>query len=206
MKLYYTKGACSLAARILIHEMGIKCKYESVDLTAKRTETGKDYWKINPKGAVPALELDNGEILTENTVIHQYLADISNATQLLPPVGNFKRYRVLEWLNYIATEVHKSAGVLFNPTFPQEIKDKIIKPLLKSKISYIDKHLSSNKYLLGDHFTLPDAYLFVMISWTIFFKIDPKEWQNIYRYFLDLNKRPSIHESIEEEGLNLSTV
>lgn len=130
MKLYYTQAACSLAVRITINEIGLKCDYESVDLKAKKTEKGEDFLKINPKGAVPVLKTNDGEILTENAVILQYLADTNSATKLLPGTGDFKRYRILEWLNYITTELHKTIGALFNPELPQKLK------LLLSKINY----------------------------------------------------------------------
>src|SRR5688572_12009519 len=113
MKLYYSKGACSLAVRIILHEIGAACEFEAVDLATKKTETGMDFLKINPKGAVPTLILDDKAILTENAVIQQYLAEKYHATQLLPPLGDMKRYRVLEWLNFISTDLHKSCGPLF---------------------------------------------------------------------------------------------
>lgn len=204
MKLYYTKGACSLAARIIINELGVNCEYESVDLTAKRTESGQDYFKINPKGAVPALQIGD-QVLTENAVIHQYLADENNAIQLLPPIGDFKRYRVLEWENYLATELHKSYGPLFNPTIPQEIKEKYLIPILKTKLNYVDQQLQGKDYLCEDHFTMPDAYLFVMIAWTRYFKFDLNTWPNLSRYFTALQKRPSIQQSLKEEELSVTT-
>lgn len=200
MKLYYTKGACSLVDRIIINELGLKCEYESVDLKKKETETKKDFLTINPKGAVPVLQLSNGEILTENAVIIQYLADNARADQLLPAIGNFERYRVLEWVNYVATEVHKSFGPLFNPTVPQQIKDDIFIPLIKSKYKYVNKHLQGNKFLLGEHFTLPDAYMFVMILWASHFNIDMKEYEHLYRYYSELKQRESVQKSLEEEG------
>lgn len=201
MKLFYAKGACSLVVRIVINEIGLKVDFESVDLANKKTETGKDYCTINPKGAVPALQLDNGIVLTENAAILQYLADSSKATQLLPEPGNFERYRVLEWLNYVATEMHKSFGPLFNPTIPQQLKDDLFIPLIKKKLGFINKHLEKNRYLLGDTFTLPDAYLFVMLSWTVHFKINLNEWSHVAKYFAELEQRKSIQKSLREEGL-----
>lgn len=202
MKLYYTKGACSLACRILINELGLKSEFESVDLKNKKTETGEDYLKINPKGAVPALMLDNGEVLTENAVVQEYLADKNNATQVLPPISDFKRYRVKEWLNYITTELHKSFGQLFNAEMPQEIKDKILIPYLKKKFDYVDKNLNNKEFLMGDHYTLPDGYLFVMLFWLSKFKIDVAQWPNLSRYYNNLKKRPSIQKSLQEEGFS----
>lgn len=202
MKLFYSKGACSLVIRIAINEMGLKADFESVNLANKKTETGKDYYTINHKGSVPALQLDNGIVLTENAAILQYLADSSQATELLPEPGNFERYRVLEWLNYIATEMHKSFGPLFNPAIPQQLKDDLFIPLIKGKLGYINKQLEKNKYLSGDRFTLPDAYLFVMLLWTAHFKINLKEWSHVAKYFEELSSRKAIQKSLQDEGLS----
>lgn len=200
MKLYYTPGACSLVVRIIIHEIGIDANFESVDLRTKKTETGDDFLSINPKGSVPTLQLEQGEILTENAVILQYLADHSHATQLLPPVGDFRRYRVLEWLNYAATELHKGIGILFNPAITEDIKETIFIPLIHSKLNYLNKHLQNHQYLLGDHFTLPDAYVFVVMRWALYFKIDLSKWSNLTRYLDELNHRKSIQESLKQES------
>lgn len=201
MKLYYSKGACSLAVRIVINEIGAPCEFESVDLHSKKTETGQDFLKINPKGEVPTLALDNGEILTENAVIQQYLADKYKATQVLPPLDNFQRYRVLEWLNFVSTDLHKGFGPLFNPDLPEDIKEKFVKPVLKKKLQWVDQHLSKNKYLLGDQFTLADGYLFVMLLWVLHFKMDLDKYINLSRYFSELKKRKSITQSLEQEKL-----
>jgi glutathione S-transferase len=201
MKLYYSKGACSLAVRIVLHELNINAEFESVDLKTKKTEPGADYLKINPKGSVPALMLDNKEILTENAVIQQYLADTHKAHNLLPSIGDFKRYRVLEWLNYVTTEMHKGVGILFNPTLSQEAKDKTFIPLINHKLHYLDEHFANNQYLLGKQFTLPDAYLFVILNWLQFFSIDINQWPQLTRYFTELKNRPSIQQSLKEEGL-----
>lgn len=201
MKLYYTQGACSLAVRITINEIGLKCEFESVDLKAKKTEKGDDFLKINPKGAVPALKTNDGEILTENAVILQYLADTNNATNLLPGIGDFKRYRILEWVNYVTTELHKTIGALFNPALTDEMKEKIYRPMIEMKFNHVDKHLATHKYLLGNDFTLPDGYLFVMITWLYHFKFNVDQWPNVKRYFTELKQRKSIHQSLVEEKL-----
>ncbi len=201
MKLYYSKGACSLTVRIIINELNMIVEYESVDLKTKKTETGKDFWEINSKGSVPTLELDNHEILTENAVILQYLADTSHNEQLLPAMGDFKRYRTLEWLNFVTTEMHKGVGILFNAELSKETKEKVVIPKIKSKLSYLDKHLQHHSHLLNDHFTLPDAYLFVILRWVVYFKFDLAEWPHIQRYYLALSQRPSILKSLKEEGL-----
>lgn len=205
MKLYYSKAACSLVVRIIINEIGVPCTYESVDLKTKKTETGADFLTINPKGSVPTIVTDSNKILTENAVILQFLADSNNATNLLPPVNDFDRYRVLEWLNFTATELHKGFSPLFNPEIPKEVKEHIfIKNLIK-KFTFLNQHLQHNKYLMGDNFTLPDAYVYVILRWATAFKIDFSNFSNLshlMRYFEELQARKSIQKSIEEEGLS----
>jgi len=202
MKLYYSRGACSLAVRIVINEIGLNCEYESVDLKTKKTETGGDFLTISPKGEVPTLQLDNGEIVTENAIIQQYLADNAKATQLLPACGDFQRYRVLEALNYITTDIHKGFGPLFNPALPEDVKNEIFIPKLKKCFAYEDKQLGNNKFLMGDHFTLTDAYLFVMLFWAGKMKIELSEFPNLTRYFAELKTRKSISQSLSEEKLS----
>lgn len=202
MKLYYSKGACSLGVRIVLQEIGVPYEYESVDLKTKKTASGADYLKINPKGAVPSLELANKEILTENAVIEQYLCDEYKATPLLPPVGNFKRYRVLEWLSYVSSDLHKGFGPLFNPAFPQEIKDQFVIPLLIKKWEWVEQHLGKNRFLMGDQVTLPDCYLFAISRWLHLFKIDMTQFPNLVRYYEDLKKRKTFADALEEEGLH----
>lgn len=202
MKLYYSKGACSLTVRIIINELGLASDYESVNLSAKQTETGTDFLSVNPKGAVPTLVIEQNKILTENAVILQYLADSQQATELLPPVTDFNRYRVLEWLNYVSTEMHKGAGILFNPRVPQTVKDELFIPLLKAKLNYLAAHLAKQAYLAGDHFTLPDAYLFVVLNWLQVFKIDLHEWPALSAYFATIKNRAAVKKSLQEEGLH----
>lgn len=201
MKLFFARGACSMVVRIIINEIGLKCDYVSVDLKTKKTEDNKDYLAINPKGAVPALQLDNGQIITENLVIQQYLVDEYKANKLCPPVGDINRYQILSWSNYITTELHKSFGALFNPAITQELKDKIYIPAIKQKLEFVDKQLSKHSYLAGNHFTLPDAYLFVMLTWSANFKIDLTEYSHLPHYFQELHNRESIMKSLKEEGL-----
>jgi glutathione S-transferase len=202
MKLYYTKGACSLVVRIIMNELELPCEFESVDLKTKKTESGDDFLAINPKGAVPTLKLNNGEILTENAVILQYLADHASATSLLPAVGDLKRYRVLEWLNYITTELHKGFGPLFNGAIPQEVKEQVFIPVIEKKFASINAHLQQHQYLYGNHFTLPDAYLYVMVRWASSFKINLNERTHLTRYFDEISKRKSVEKSLKEEGLS----
>jgi glutathione S-transferase len=201
MKLYYAKGACSLAPRIIINELQIPCEFESVDLKNKTTANGGDFLKINPKGSVPVIETQDKQILTENAVILQYLADSQHANQLLPPTTDFNRYRVLEWLNYVATEMHKGCGPLFNTAVPQEIKDQTFIPLLKKKLDYIEKNLEKTQFIAGNEFTLPDAYLFTILRWFKNFNIDITQWKKVSEYVNNLKKRNSIQKSLQEEGL-----
>jgi len=201
MKLYYSKGTCSLAPRIVIHELQLSCSFEAVNLTTKKTETGADFLNINPKGSVPALELDNGTILTENLVIQQYLADTFNGQHLLPPLGNFNRYRVLEWLSFASSDLHKSFGPLFNPEIPTTLKDSVFKPLLFKRLSYLDTHLAQSKYLVGNEFTLPDAYVFVTLTWLHYFHIALEEWPHLQHYFERIKQRDSVIKALTEEGL-----
>ncbi|WP_131781613.1 glutathione transferase GstA [Legionella gresilensis] len=200
MKLYYTQGACSLVERIIINELGLKVQYESVDLKTKETEAGKNYLTINSKGAVPALELDNGEILTENAVLLQYLADEAKAIAILPGIGDIKRYRVLEWVNYITTEVHKSFGALFNPKLSEQVKNEIFIPIIKSKLSFINQHMQQ-PYLMGSQFTIADAYLFVMLLWAKKFQLNLSEWPYLEHFAKELSQRDSVKKSLQEEGI-----
>lgn len=201
MKLYFAPGACSLAARIVINESGLPCEFEQVDLKAKKTKSGQDYYQVNFKGAVPALQLDNGEVLTENAVIQQYVAETAHKENLLPKAGDPKRYRYLEWLNFVATDLHKGLGIMFDPNLTQEAKDKVAIPNAKKKLGFVDKHLATHKYLLGDEFSLADAYLFVMLLWTANLHLPVDEFKNLQRYFKELTTRPAIQKALREEGL-----
>jgi glutathione S-transferase len=201
MKLYYSKGACSLAVRIALHEMNIPCEFEAVNLKTKQTESGEDYLKINPKGAVPTL-LDGKEVITENAVIQQYLADKQKATNLLPPIGDIKRYKILGWLNYVSTDLHKDCGLFFNPHMPEDVKENIFRPLLKNKLLAVDQHLQKNTFLADEQFTLPDSYLFVILTWLPYIKLDITQWPNLQRYFIELKQRKSVQQALQEEGIS----
>lgn len=202
MKLYFSKGACSLAVRITLNEIDIPCDYISVNLKTKTTERGEDFLKINPKGAVPVLELVTGERLTENIAIQQYLADEFKATPLLPPLGNFKRYQVLSWLSYVSTELHKGCGPLFNTSLSEEVKETQFLPALKKKIAWVDEHLAKNRFLMSDQYTLPDGYLFVILRWLPSFKIDLSAYPNCVRFMEELKKRKAVQDALKDEGLS----
>lgn len=201
MKLFYSKGACSLAIRIILNEIGIPADYEQVSLQTKLREDGSDFLQVNPKGSVPTLLLENGEVLTENAVIMQYLADHYQASNLLPELGDFQRYRVLEWVNYVTTELHKGFGPLFNPKVPQELKDQVFVPGMIAKLTYVDKCLQENPYLLGKHFTLPDAYLFVILRWVKGMKLEVASLEHLAQYEAQLRTRKSIVDALHQEGL-----
>ena len=200
MKLYYAPGACSQAVHIILHEAGLDHSSERVDLRAKRTETGADYWAINPKGAVPALDLGDNGVLTENAAILQYLGDLSGDAGLFPPVGDFKRYRVIEWLNYIATELHKGFAPFFNPATSDEQK-QATRDLLAKKFDFVAKALGDGPYLMGDRLTLPDAYLFVMLSWAGSQRIDLARWPGLAAFVGQMRQRPAVGAVLRAEGL-----
>lgn len=203
MKLYYASSVCSLAVRIILHELGISFKHESVNLKTKQTETGEDYLKINPKGSVPALLLDNHEILTENAIILQYLADTykAKAAQLLPAVGDMKRYRALEWLNFVSTDLHRYCAPLFWSKFPEDTKKNLFLPILQVKLSIVDKHLANNEFLMGDSVTIADSYLLVILIWLAKLNIKMIDWPNLLRYFHAMKNRQSVKLSLVEEEL-----
>ena len=199
MKLYYAPGACSQAPHILLHEIGLDHDAARVDLKAKRLEDGSDYLLVNPKGAVPALQLDSGEVLTENAVILQYLGDRTNWPEVLPPMGDFRRYRVLEMVNFITTELHKRFGFLFNRDATDEFKQFVIRDL-SDKLDYIDGRLGSGPFLFGDQLTLHDPYLFVITGWADkFMGLD--KWPNLAAFRERMMQRPAVRHVLKFEGL-----
>jgi glutathione S-transferase len=201
MKLYYASGACSLSPHIVSREAGISLDFEQVDNREKKTKSGKDYWSINPKGQVPVLELDNGERLTEGPVIVQYLADQKPGSGLLPPPGTIDRYRVQEWLNFVTSELHKTYGPIFRPTTPEEYK-KISKENLGKRFDWIDQQLAGKQYLMGDKFTVADAYLFTVLRWSPRIELDVSKWPNIKAYMERVAARPKVQEALKAEGLH----
>lgn len=199
MKIYYSPGACSQAPHILLHEIGLGHDAERVDLKTKTLADGSDYLKINPKGAVPALELDSGEVLTENAIILQYLGDRASWPEVLPPLGDFRRYRVLELVNFITTELHKRFSFLFNPSASEETK-ALVSSQLEEKLDYIDRTLGNGPFLFGNDLTLPDVYLFVITGWTEKF-LDLERWPNLKAFRQHMMKRPSVRLVLGLEGL-----
>jgi glutathione S-transferase len=200
MKLYFAPGACSLSPHIVLEEAGIAAETEQVNNQEKKTKTGKDYWSINPKGQVPALQLDSGEMLTEGPVIVQYLADQKPASGLVPAAGSIERYRVQEWLNFITSELHKSFGPIFRPTTPDTYKT-ISRENLGKRFDWLDKQLAGKQYLMGDKFTVADAYLFTVLRWSPRVEIDIAKWPNLKAYTDRVAARPKVQAAMKAEGL-----
>jgi glutathione S-transferase len=201
MKLYFTPGACSMAAHIILREAAIPFDLESVDLATNRTAKGTDFLAINPKGYVPALQLDNGEILTEVAVILQYLADQKPQSGLAPDFGTNERYRLMEWLNFVSSEVHKQLAPLFNPKVTTEWRATQIY-LLGRRFDYLAGVLNAKPYLMGDRYTLADAYLFTVLNWCAMLKVDLKSWPNLKDYMVRIADRPAVKETMKAEGLS----
>jgi glutathione S-transferase len=198
MKLYYALGACSLNPHIVLREAGLKFDIEKVDLSTHKTATGKDYYSINPKGYVPALELDNGQFLTENPAIVQYIADQKPETKLAPANGTLERYRVQEWLGFIGTEIHKAFNPLWNPNIAEADK-KAVQDKVRKRFEFVAKSLEGKQFLMGDQFTVPDAYLFVMLQWAEYLKVDLSTWPILKTYHERLAARPAVKAAQEAE-------
>jgi glutathione S-transferase len=197
MKLYYTPGACSQAPHIVLLETGLPFEPVRVDIRTKRTGTGEDFTAINPKGAVPALALDDGALLTENAVVLQYLADLAPDARLLPPPGTMARWRVLEWLNYIATELHKGFGPLFHPT--GEPRAHVIEQIC-ARFDYVNARLGDGPYLAGNDLSVVDFYLFVILGWARIFHIDLARWPALAAFRARLAERPAVRAALAAEG------
>jgi glutathione S-transferase len=198
MKLYYSPGACSLSPHIALRESGLPFQLERVDLRARKTQSGADFNSISPNGYVPALELDDGEVLTEGSAIVQYIADQRPEAELAPPAGAFERYRLQEWLNFIATELHKSFSPLFRPTTPDEVK-QAQRETIARRFDYISKHLEGSSYLMGETFTVADAYLFTILRWTKGVQMDLGRWPTLKTYWERVGSRPAVRAALEAE-------
>ena len=201
MKLYYSPGACSLAPHIILRELGKKFDLEKVDLRAKKTEAGSDFTKINTKGYVPTLELNaKGDVLTEVATILQYLADKAKANKLLPKAGTMARYRAMESLNFVASELHKGIGGLFNPAMPEDGK-KAIKDRVATRLTWLDGLLGKQNFLTGKSFSVADAYAFTVISWCNHVGVDLSQWKNVQTYLARVGARPAVQAALKAEGL-----
>ncbi len=200
MKLYYVPGACSMAPHIALREAGLAFDIDKMDPATRNTAQGEAYLKINPKGSVPALRLDNGEVLTEVAAILQYIADQKPGSGLAPAAGTLERYRLAEWLNYISSEVHKQIGPFFNPKLPPEWRENQI-GVLSKRFAYLNERLKNQPYLMGQQFTVADTYLFVVLNWVNLFKLDISQWPALTDYLARVAARPTVQAALKAEGL-----
>src|SRR5580692_4779675 len=200
MKLYYSPGACSLSPHIVLLEAGLPFTIVKTDLRTKKTETGADYYTINTKGTVPALQLDDGRLLTEGPAVVQYLADQKPESGLAPRAGTFERYQLMEMLNYITSEVHKGYSPLFNPKISADWKASALANLDK-KFAWLSEFLAGKTYLMGNAFTVADAYLFTVLAWSDHVRIDLGKWPVLTAYQARVSQRPKVQQALREEGL-----
>jgi glutathione S-transferase len=199
MKLYYSPGACSLAPHIALSEAGLSYDAIKVDLRKHQLDDGTDYYAINPKGYVPLLETDDGARLSEVAVLLQYIADRKPGT-LAPAFGTLERYRVMEWLNFIATEIHKQFGPLWDPNTPDATAEQQRAKLAK-RFDYVARTLAAHPYLTGDAFTIADAYLFTVVNWSGMLKVDLSPWPALQQFQARVAARPKVHAALVAEGL-----
>jgi glutathione S-transferase len=200
MKLYYAPGACSLSPHIVARELGLPIQLQKVNTKDKSMEGGGDFWKVNPRGYVPVLELDDGDKLTEGPAIVQYLADQKPEAGLAPKNGTKERYHLQEWLNFLTSEVHKQFSPLFKPNTPEDYK-KIAKENLANRFKWMDQQLAGKDYLTGKQFTVADAYAFVLLGWTKPTQIGLSQWPNLQAFHKRVAARPKVKEAMQAEGL-----
>ena len=200
MKLYYSPGACSLSPHIVLRESGLAFEPVLASTKTHKLQDGTDYYGINPKGYVPLLELDNGERLSEGPVIVQYIADQVPAKKLAPPAGTMARYRVQEWLNFITSELHKGFSPLFNPAVPEEAKTVFRKKLVE-RFTWVDSQLAGKSFLLGEEFSVADAYLFTVASWAPHVGVDITGLANLAAFSSRMFARPAVQAAMKAEGL-----
>ncbi len=205
MKLYFSPGACSLAPHIVLEETGTPYEAEKVDLKAKTTATGTDFRQVNPRGQVPTLRMANGEILTEGPVIMQYIADQKGDGQLVPRAGTTERYRVMEWMNFTTSEIHKTYGVIFGADRDYApVADGVktaARELLSKKLDWVDAQLAGKEWLTGKTFTAADAYLFTCWNWNQYVGVDGSRWKNINAWASRVYARPAVQRAMKAEGL-----
>jgi len=200
MKLYFSPDACSLSPHIVLNELGLPFTLAKVDMKTKKTADGRDFLAINPKGYVPALELDNGQVLTEGPAVIQFLADLKPGKKLAPANGTFERARLQEWLNFISSELHKSYSPLFNPDMPEAAKT-LLKEKLAQRYAFIAKTLDQQDFLLGAQFSVADAYLFVVTRWARQFDLDVKKrWPSLARFMERVDARASVKIALNAES------
>ncbi|RQP25825.1 glutathione transferase GstA [Piscinibacter terrae] len=200
MKLYYSPGACSLSPHIALHEAGLPFEHVLTSTKSHKLADGTDYYGINPKGYVPLLEFDDGTRLTEGPAIVQWIADQVPEKKLAPPAGTKERYRLMEWLNFITSEIHKAAGVLFIPNMPEEAK-AIYREKILGRFAYVDQQLEGKQFLMGDTFTVADCYLFVVTNWTKPLGLDISGLKHLTAHHARVGARPSAQAAMKHEGL-----
>lgn len=202
MKLYYSPGACSMASHIALIEAGLQFETEKVNLKTpeKTTSSGQNFTRINPKGYVPALETQTGDILTEGAAILQYIADRTPEKELAPRAGTFERYKLQEWLTFISSEVHKSMSPLFNPKTPEAYRD-IAKAHLSRRLDWVQEQLQGRPFLMGQTFTVADAYLFTVLGWSKMLGLDLTKWPGLMGYVERVGSRPAVRQAMKAEGL-----
>ena len=199
-KLYYSPGACSLSPHIALREAGLPFDLALAALKTHQLADGTDYYTINPKGYVPLLELDSGERLSEGPAIVQYIADQAPASQLAPPAGTMARYRLMEWLNFITTELHKGFSPVFNPAMPEEAK-ALARTKLSDRLSWVDTQLEGKDYLMGSTFTVADGYLFTVAGWGKHVGVDISSLKHLSAYMGRVAARPAVQAALKAEGL-----
>jgi glutathione S-transferase len=201
MKLYYMVGACSLASLIALKESGVAFETAALDRKTRRTSDGLDYQQqVNSKGYVPALRLDDGQVLTENVAVLQYIADLNPAARLAPPAGTLERYRLIEWLAFINSEIHKNYSPLFSPAASEDTK-AFTRGNLAKRLDWLNAALGST-LLTGNIFTVADAYLFTILGWSGRVGVDLQKWPNLKRYHAELATRPSVLAALKAEGVH----
>jgi glutathione S-transferase len=200
MKLYYSPGACSLAPHIVLHEAGLAFTPVLASTKTHKLADGTDYYTINPKGYVPLLELDDGQRLSEGPVITQYIADQVPHKKLAPPAGTMERYRLMEWLNFLTSEVHKGFSPLFNPALPEEAK-ALFRQKVGERLKWVDSQLEGRDYLMGSQFTIADAYLYVLAGWSGAVGVEIGALKHLGAFMQRMNARPAVQAARQAEGL-----
>jgi glutathione S-transferase len=200
MKLYYLTGACSMASNIALREAGLNFELVKVDRKTRKAADGLDFNEVNPKGYVPALTLDNGETLTENIAILQYIADRNPAARLAPAAGTMERYRLMEWLGFITSEIHKGFSPLFRADAADAVKE-YTRNNLTLRLDYAERALGSKSYLMGEQFTVADAYLYVVLGWGTHVNFDIGRWPQLKRLHERVGARPHTLEALKSEGM-----
>jgi len=200
VKLYYSPGACSLSPHIVLHEAGLPFETVLASTKTHKLPDGTDYYSINPRGYVPLLEFDDGQRLTEGPVIVQWIADQVPQKRLAPPAGTMPRYRVMEWLNFVSAELHKQFSPLFNPAYPEEAK-AINREKLLGRYAWVDEQLAGRQYLMGDEYSVADAYLYTVTRWTVPMKLDISSRANLAAFMARMDQRPAVQRALAAEGL-----